>query len=114
MDMKKFFVFAVMAILFASCNTPSKVAEKFSKAVANGKVEEAKKYCTENTGKMLDLSATLGGIDIQPNYKMNILRDSVVENIAYVFYTENESPREHKMVLYKIDGEWKVNMDPKK
>lgn len=51
---------------------------------------------------------------IDPNYKIHILRDSVVDNIAYVFYTENDSPREHKMTLYKIDGEWKVNMDQKK
>ncbi len=112
--MKKFFAFAVLALLMVSCNTPSSVTEKFAKAVAQGKVDEAKKYCTENTGKMLDFSASWGGMQVQPNYKIHILRDSVVENIAYVFYTENESPREHKMTLYKIDGEWKVNMDHKK
>ncbi|MCQ2230242.1 MAG: DUF4878 domain-containing protein [Paludibacteraceae bacterium] len=113
--MKKFFAFAILALFMVSCNTPSKVAEKFSVAIAHGKVDEAKKYCTENTAKILDFSSSLGGMSkIDPNYKIHILRDSVVDNIAYVFYTENDSPREHKMTLYKIDGEWKVNMDQKK
>lgn len=113
--MKKFFVLAIVALLFASCsNTPTKVAQKFSEAVAKGQVDEAKKYCTEGTGKLLDFSASMGGMKVEPNYKMTVLRDSVVENVAYVFYTENDSDRERKMTLYKIDGEWKVNMDPKK
>lgn len=45
--MKKFFAFAILALFMVSCNTPSKVAEKFSVAIAHGKVDEAKKYCTE-------------------------------------------------------------------
>ncbi len=113
--MKKLFVLAIVALLFASCgNAPSDVAEKFSTAVAQGKVDEAKKYCTEGTGKLLDLTASFGGMKVEPNYKMHVLRDSVVDNVAYVFYTENDSDKECKMTLYKIDGEWKVNMDHKK
>lgn len=112
--MKKFFAFAILALLMVSCNTPSRVAEKFSVAVSHGKVDEAKKYCTENTGKMLDMSAKLGGLSVDPDYEMTILRDSVVGNTAYVFYTEKGSTREHRMTLCKIDGDWKVNMDYRK
>lgn len=116
--MKKFVILTLLALLstlLSSCtDSPSKVAMKFSQAVATGQVEEAKKYCTESTAKMLDMSAALGGMTENPNYKMNILRDSIVDNLAYVFFTENDSDREQVMKLNKIDGEWKVSMSGKK
>lgn len=115
--MKKLFILAVAALMMAACsvfNSPSNVAEKFSVAVAHGKTEEAKKYCTEGTGKVLDLAAAFGVEKVDPNYKFHFLRDSIVENVAYVFYTENESTIEKSMTLAKIDGEWKVNIDSKK
>ena len=116
--MKKFVILALSALfsmLLVSCtDSPSRVAKKFSQAVATGQVEEAKKYCTESTGKMLDVSAAWGGLQENPNYKMNILRDSIVDNLAYGFYTENDSNKEQVMKLNKINGEWKVSMSGKK
>jgi len=116
--MKKYVILALSALLsmmLVSCTeSPSRVAKKFSQAVATGQVEEAKKYCTESTAKMLDMSAALGGMTENPNYKMNILRDSIVDNLAYVFFTENDSDMEQVMKLNKIDGEWKVSMSGKK
>ena len=116
--MKKFVILALSALLsmmLVSCTeSPSRVAKKFSQAVATGQVDEAKKYCTESTGKMLDMSAALGGMKDNPNYKMNILRDSSVDNVAYVFFTENDSDREQVMKLNKVNGEWKVSMSGKK
>ena len=99
--------------LTACTQSPMSVAEDFATALAKGKVEEAKKYCTESTAKMIDMSSSIGAIDINPNYKINCLRDSIVDNTAYVFYTENDATRERRMTLYKIDGEWKVNMKGK-
>ena len=116
--MKKFVILTLLVLLstlLSSCtDSPSEVAKKFSQAVATGQVEEAKKYCTESTAKMLDMSAALGGMTENPNYKMNILRDSIVDNLAYVFFTENDSDMEQVMKLNKIDGEWKVSMSGKK
>lgn len=100
-------------VLTACTQSPMSVAEDFSVALAHGKIEEAKKYCTESTAKMIDMSSSMGAININPNYKINCLRDSIVDNTAYVFYTENEATRERMMTLYKIDGEWKVNMKGK-
>ena len=99
--------------LTACTQSPMSVVEDFATALAKGKVEEAKKYCTESTAKMIDMSSSMGVIDINPNYKINCLRDSIVDNTAYVFYTENDATRERMMTLYKIDGEWKVNMKGK-
>jgi hypothetical protein len=113
--MKKLFILALLSALLVSCkDSPSKVAKKFSQAVATGQVEEAKKYCTESTGKILDMSAAWGGLKENPNYKMNILRDSIVDNLAFVFYTEDDSDKEQVMKLNKINGEWKVSMSGKK
>lgn len=114
--MRKYLNLLIVSLLFcltACTQSPMNVAEDFAMAVANGKVEEAKKYCTENTAKMLDMSSSMGAIDVDPNYKINCLRDSIVDNTAYVFYTENDGNRVRKMTLYKIDGEWKVNMKGK-
>ena len=105
---------ASLAFFMTSCTqSPMSVAEDFSNALAKGKVEEAKQYCTENTAKMIDMASSMGSLKIDPNYKFNCLRDSIVDNTAYVFYTENESTKERMMTLYKIDGEWKVNMKGK-
>ncbi|MBR4713762.1 MAG: DUF4878 domain-containing protein [Paludibacteraceae bacterium] len=114
--MKKYVILmlaALSSMLLVSCaDSPSEVAEKFSHAIATGQVDEAKKYCTESTAKVLDMSAALGGLTENPNYKMNILRDSVVDNLAYVFFTEDDSTSVVQvMKLNKIDGEWKVSMN---
>ncbi|MEE1062417.1 MAG: DUF4878 domain-containing protein [Paludibacteraceae bacterium] len=113
--MRKIFILVTMTLsLLSCCESPSAVFEKFSKAVAYGKVEEAKKYCTESTGQLLDLASKFGGIKVNPDYKIVILRDSVVGNKAYLYYIENESSREESVTLYKIDGEWKVNIESEK
>ena len=83
--------------------------------MAHGKMEEAKKYATESTGKMLDYSVQLGrNQSIEPNFKVEILKDSIVDNKAWVtLIAQSEvekSEKEQIVELVKIDGKWLVHV----
>lgn len=113
--MKKILLLAGLTFFMMSCSeSPSSVAENFAVSVGKGKIEEAKKYCTESTGMLLDMSASFGGVQPDPDFSIKILRDSVVDNRAWVFYTEKDRTKEHSLDLVKIDGEWKVTINRKK
>lgn len=115
---KSLFALSCVLLLSSCAESPKSVTENFLTTLANGQVEEAKSYCTESTAKFLDMASSLGGIKPQPNFKVECTRDSIVDNVAYVFYHEFKDgvakEKEEKLVLYNIDGEWKVNMDAQK
>lgn len=108
----------IVGLLFVlvgcNSNAPKNVAEKFLLNLSVGKIDEAKKYATEPTGKMLDLMVGLGGAkDLNPNFKFTFVRDSIVENQAWVFYKDEKDKTDH-IELVKLDGKWKVNVGSKK
>ncbi|MDU1890237.1 MAG: DUF4878 domain-containing protein [Dysgonomonas sp.] len=116
--MKKL-IFTLFAVLFIySCASgPEKAARNFSENMAKGKVEEAKKYATEPTAKMLDLVSTLssfGGNNINPDFKFELVKDSIEGNRAWVTFVDKSTDDEQTLELVKIDGDWKVNMDKAK
>ncbi len=114
--MKKVFVMlAVVALLFScsSASGPEKAAKNFTENLAEGKVDEAKKYATESAGKMLDLASAFGGLPIEPNFKFEMIKDSVVDNKAWITY-KNPKGDEETLEVVKIDGEWLVHMETKK
>jgi hypothetical protein len=106
-------VLAISTMLFSCTAGPESTAKNFTENLAKGKVDEAKKYATESTGKMLDFASGLGGVPIEPNFKFEMIKDSIVENKAWITFT-NQKGNEETIEVVKIDGEWLVHVDSKK
>lgn len=106
-------VLALSALLFACSSGPEKAAESFVENLAKGKVEEAKKYATEPTGKMIDLTSAFGGLPINPNYKFEVVEKTIDGNKATVTF-KNEEGETNSFELVKIDGKWLVHIESKK
>lgn len=112
--MKKIISILAISLLLFSCSSgPSDAAKNFTENLAKGKVDEAKKYATESTGKMIDYANRFGGLPIDPNFRFEMLNDSIVKNKAWVTYT-NQEGRIETVEVVKIDGNWLVHMDSKK
>ncbi|NDV78064.1 DUF4878 domain-containing protein [Dysgonomonas sp. 511] len=113
--MKKLLFIAITALLMCACSSgPENAARNFSENLAKGKVDEAKKYATESTGKLLDFAASMGKMDINPDFKFQLVKDSVADNRAWVTFMDKSTEKEETFELVKIDGDWKVNMEMKK
>lgn len=103
-----------MIVFIASCSSgPERTAKEFTENLSKGKISEAKEYCTESTGQMIDFASQLGGLTIDPDFKFNIIKDSIVENKAWVTY-KDQNGKQDVVELVKIDGSWKVHMDSQK
>ncbi|KGN74357.1 hypothetical protein HR11_03900 [Porphyromonas macacae] len=112
--MKKLLFIPFAMFLLVSCSSgPKKTAQKFTENVAKGKIEEAKKYATESAGKLLDLGSSLGTMPLDPNFKFEFVKDSIVENKAWVTY-KDQNGKESTIDLVKIDGKWLVHQEFKK
>tara|TARA_B110000196_G_C20631995_1_gene424492 strand:- start:91 stop:429 length:339 start_codon:yes stop_codon:yes gene_type:complete len=112
--MKKTISIIALSILLFSCSSgPENSAKNFTENLAKGKVEEAKKYATESAGTMLDLASSFGGLTVDPNFKFEMIKDSIVENKSWITYT-NQKGEIETIELVKIDGDWLVHMDSKK
>jgi hypothetical protein len=114
--MKKVLFILITVALMCSCSSgPKGTAQQFSENLAKGKVDEAKKYATETTGKLLDFASSVGGgSKINPDFKFIFVKDSIADNRAWVTFKGSENEKEQTLELVKIDGDWKVNMDIKK
>ena len=110
---KQLFGILVLGLLFSCSSGPQKAAQNFTENIAKGKIDEAKKFATEGTAKLLDLAKAFGGIPIEPDFEFNFLRDSVVKKRAWVFY-KNDKGNEDVVELVKIDGDWLVYMNANK
>ena len=118
--MKKVFLSAGIAIMVAflfACsggNTPKGVAENFLKAYSKLDFEGAKKYGTEETGKMLDMFSSLTKMMPDSAKKKDVKTEVTSEKIdgdkAVVTYTEDGKPGDQTLNLAKVDGQWKVVM----
>ncbi len=106
-------ILALSAFLFSCSSGPEKAVKHFTENLAKGKVEEAKKYATESTGKMLDFASGFGGLSIDPNFKFELLTDSVVDNKAWITFI-NQQGKEETVEVVKIDGDWLVHTESKK
>ena len=113
--MKKNFLLILALGLLFSCSSsgPKNAASSFLDNLSKGKVDEAKKYATEATGQMLDMASAFGGIEVNPDFEFTFLRDSVVDNSAWVFFTDQDG-KEDEIELVKVDGKWLVHMESEK
>lgn len=106
-------ILSVSFFLVACSSEPGKAVKNFTENLSQGKVEEAKKYATEGTGKIIDLATGFGGFPVEPNYKFEMIKDSIVDNKAWVTFT-NQDGEEETIEVVKIDGKWLVHMEPQK
>lgn len=112
--MKKTITILALFVFLISCSSgPEKAVKNFTENLSKGKVEEAKKYSTEFTGKMIDLASGFGGLPVNPNFKFEMIKDSIVENRAWVTFINQEGEIK-TMEVVKIDGDWLVHMESKK
>lgn len=95
-------------------NTPKAVADNFLKAWSKADFEEAKKYGTDDSKKLLDMMNSFKTMVEDTSFKrdMNyeIVREKVEGDNATVFYKEEGSNVESHLPLVKVNGEWKVNV----
>lgn len=112
-----------LSLLLVSCGKesggPEEVTEKFLGHVNKLEFKEAKEYCDEKTGSLIDMLAGLSGMakdlpkDKKEDIKVEILKTDIKDDVATVTYKqtgEGES-KESKLILKKIDGKWKVSMN---
>ncbi len=112
--MKKLLLICLVAISLSSCSSgPEDAARNFFENLSKGKVEEAKKYATEPTGKLLDMASSFGSMPIEPNFKFIMVKDSIEGNKAWVTF-KDQNDKEDTIELVKIDGDWKVHLQSKK
>lgn len=62
---------------------------------------------------MLDFASGFGGVPIDPNFKFEMIKDSVVDNKSWVTFI-NQKGKKETMEMVKIDGDWLVHMESKK
>ena len=116
--MKKYLAFLLFALMLSSCssnNTPLGIADAFLTNIKKGDYEEAKKYGTSGTVNIMN-AAIMMTPQGQPIEKTNfrILRDSVINDRAFVFYVDEKYNRVDILNMVKIDGKWKVDYKKKK
>lgn len=114
--MKKLVLLFAISVMLLACSSsgPENAAKNFTENLAKGKIEEAKKYCTESTGQLLDFGNSLaGGVDIYPDYKFKLVKTEKEDSKATVTYIDPEGGEE-TLELVKIDGHWKVNIQNQK
>ncbi|TAH42985.1 MAG: DUF4878 domain-containing protein [Bacteroidetes bacterium] len=102
--------------LLFSCtggDSPKAVAEQYLKAIGQYDFDGAKKYGTEDTGKLLDVMS--GFAKMAPDSTKNevsfvILDEKIEGEKAIVIYKEEGKESETSLNLLRIEGKWKVNM----
>ncbi len=110
--MKKVAFFFFLSVWLTACNnnTPSGIASKFLDCLVAKDYSRAKQYCTASGAMALSFIESMNtGERALSSYK--ILRDSVVDDRAWVFYNGITSGRTMTtaLELTKLDGKWKVD-----
>ena len=114
--LQHFLSFLLIAALSAcgGGDSPKSVAENFLKAMNSMDFEGAKKYGTEDTGKLLDMMSGFAKMvpdSMKANEtKFEITGEKIEGDKATVTYKEEGRDGETPLSLVRIDGKWKVSM----
>ncbi|HMT28225.1 MAG TPA: DUF4878 domain-containing protein [Bacteroidia bacterium] len=107
----------LVSILIISCgmgNSPKKTADKFLTSFNNRDFEEARKYATPETNKLVDLMENLTKmaqpVDSALGKKIELLDEKVEGDVAYVTFQEEGADQPETLKLKKIDGKWLVHV----
>jgi|GEM_PF-1107682 len=107
---------AALVALIVACgggDTPKSVAENFLKALNKMDYEAAKKYGSEDTGKLLDMMSGFAKMmpDSAKKERSFEIKDEKIEgDKATVTYTESGEEGIQSLNLVKVEGKWKVSM----
>ncbi len=103
--------------LIASCGmggSPKKTAKKFLTAFNERKFDEARKYATPETNKLVDLMENLTKMAQSPDStigkKIDITGEKIEGDVAYVTFREEGATQDETVKLMKIDGKWLVHV----
>ncbi len=94
-------------------DSPKAVAEMYLKAVGAYDFEAAKKYGTEDTGKLLDMMSGFSKMvpdSTKSEKSFSIIDEKIDGEMAVVTYKEEGQDIEVPLSLMRVDGKWKVNM----
>jgi hypothetical protein len=115
MKIRNIIVLITLAGLF-SCNignSPKKTAQNFLDAFNEKKFDEARKYSTPETIKLIDLMENLTKMTESTDSivagKIEITSERIEGDSAFVSFRE-EGGTEEVLKLLKVDGEWLVHI----
>ena len=112
----KYLLSSIIVLVIVSCgggDTPKSVAENFLKALNKMDYETAKKYGSEDTGKLLDMMSGFSKLmpDSAKQERSFEMKDEKINgDKATVMYTASGEEGEQSLNLIKVDGKWKVAM----
>jgi mRNA-degrading endonuclease YafQ of YafQ-DinJ toxin-antitoxin module len=120
--MNKYLIFIFISTIFftVACkkNSPSHVALQFLEALNNNDFAKAKKYCTEDAKKLMEIME--GMMKMVPKEQLQkakvkqtitVLREETAGDKALIIYKSSKSDKEEQLKMKKIDGKWLVSMD---
>ncbi|MCS7077941.1 MAG: DUF4878 domain-containing protein [Bacteroidia bacterium] len=112
------FIILILAALGCKKNNPSYTVLAFLEAVDNQDFTKAKKYCTQETQKLMVIME--GMMKIVPKEQLQkvkrkenyiILREEIAGDRALVVYKNSDSNKEEQIKLKKENGKWLISMD---
>ncbi len=105
-------LFSSILISCISSDSPKSVAEKFLNAMGKQDFENAKKYGTRETEKLLDMMSGFSKMSADTvalrEMKFEIINEDINGDNAIVFYREEGREGELQLPMVKLDGKWKV------
>lgn len=111
---KPIFILLATLLFLAACsgtaNSPKGVAERFLNFVSKGEYEKAKELGTASTAMYLDFSRQMMPENFDKKFEFKILRDSIVDDHAWVFFYDGRTEKEELLDMVKIDKQWKVDL----
>ena len=113
--MKKQFFLLLLTFIIFSCgnsNTPKGVAFAFLTDIKSANFQEAKKYGTESTVKILNYTIKMKDTtkEIPKSKGFKILREELTGDEATVVYFDEDTQKEEGIRMIKLEGKWKVDL----
>ncbi len=107
-----------LLVLVSGCSmfndSPSKVAENFLNAIDQQRFDDAQKFATPETVKMLDVLAGFAKMTKKKEksemHRFEILNEEIVEDTATVIYKVKDEDGEQSLKLVKVEGKWLVSL----
>ncbi|MDQ3049489.1 MAG: DUF4878 domain-containing protein [Bacteroidota bacterium] len=111
------YALSILVIVATACNSgnsPKNAASKFLNAFNEKNYEEARKYATPETIKLVDLMENLSkmstSIDSVPHNKIVVTEEKIDGETATVTFNEVGSTDSEEVHLKKVDGKWLVHI----